>query len=229
MTNGDGNGRLWHPWWLLVIVAGVAFVAASGFDHVLRFSQMDAATLGQTLAGIVFAALLIERAVEVYLKNGFGKAELEADREERIARQAAEELSRTVETRLAAAPPGTGDEDATRELSRARARLEKARKDAQPVKDEVKRAKGRAAAIMSTLLALGLAAVGFRVLGQFLVEGGEAEFVSLCRGESCAEPGLQLFWFNVADIVLSTAVLAGGAEGVHRIARLFGTYTKPES
>ena len=60
----------------LVGVGVVAiFVAERGFFEV-SLSQLNPTDIGTLLATVIFTALVIERAVEVYVKNAYGAAEL---------------------------------------------------------------------------------------------------------------------------------------------------------
>ncbi|MEM6634374.1 MAG: hypothetical protein AAF667_00655 [Pseudomonadota bacterium] len=129
--------------------------AGSGFAEI-SLGELDAGDLTTRFLALVMIALVIERAVEIYIKARFGPPELR--------------------------PTGDG-------LSSA------------------KRQRARAAHAAAGILSLAVAAVGIRVLAQFL-PGGSADLA----------PSQRLA-FQTVDMVLTTLVLAGGAEGIHRMAR----------
>lgn len=67
--------------------------------------------------------------------------------------------------------------------------------------------------------ALGLlvSALGVRALSQF---------VDLTAVGGNAPPGEQLWWFNLADIVFTGALLAGGADPIHKILDLYRKFVE---
>lgn len=235
----------WSLWWLWVMVALIAWIASGNLSLIISLEKAKTGDIAELLATVLFAAIVIERAVEVYIKNTFQSAEFDASRPERLAKSRVDTIAAELDAKVATKPATGADAALQAEIDRLGAALESARAglaDAQakclPDKDAVKRRKSRVAAWMSTLFALSAAAVGIRIFGQFIV--GDAglpvapfdkacEFLaagaSVDEKAGCEAVATQFQWFQIVDIVLSTAVMAGGAEGVHLIAKRFKSLT----
>ena len=145
-----------HSLWLLTVAVALPLAALAaamrGFAEI-PLSDIDAGDLMARFWALVLIALIVERAVEIYMVLRFGP------REEGV-------------------------------------RL--------PTDSRPDRA--RVAQMASFALGLCVALVGLRVLGQFLPT-------------DAALPPSQLAAFRFVDVIVTTLVLAGGAEGMHRIAR----------
>jgi hypothetical protein len=63
---------------------------------------------------------------------------------------------------------------------------------------------------VSMTMSLGAAIVGVRALGSFL--------------PSSPPVGPQMLWFKMFDVVLSSCLLAGGADGIHAVVNMFTTF-----
>ena len=159
------------------------------------------------------------------MKNAYGAAErqrktdiLIAEQELRITQQA---LSDAAEFQ---AKPGVAADpqaliDLQTSVAESRDKLREVRIAALPKMTDLRNAKSLRASIIAILFSLAAAIVGVRILGQFLPMDSGAVTGPLADAKS------QLFAFRAVDIVLTTFVLAGGADGIHQIINRF---TKPD-
>ena len=160
------------------IAALVAVLAISAIVGNSGFFEVGLVGLGgdifNLLATVLFAALVIERAVEVYINNAFdlekAKFSLDATIAENRVAIAEDALDR--ERRRQAEQNGTADPGA---LATLRENVDKARrkllvernKTSEPLANHRNR-KAAWANVVATLMSLAAAAVGIRLLGQFL-------------------------------------------------------------
>ena len=236
----------------LVLVFVVAlFVANSQFVEV-SLEKLTAGDIGTLLMTLIFTALIIERAVEVYINNAYGPAEDKKRSKIILAERTvelAEEALTTEQKRLIQ----SGGQPDDVEITKLREGIRKARKEllqekhnAAPQLVELRREKGAWAGTVSTLLSLGAAAVGVRILGQFLPLNDSGDLVgplaNTCAAElarqhgenvtdlpettraACKAVEFQLATFRTVDTILTTFVLAGGADGIHEIIKRFRSY-----
>ncbi len=234
-----------------IAIAGLlALLAAGLIANLLGFTEvglrgLDGAEVGTLFLTLIFVALVIERAVEVYVALAYGARERELGRESAIAGkllQVAEDAVSTETARQAEAAAPDSDR-----LARVRAEADTARKALGQAKVAAVGAavalrdrKARAATGLSLGLSVLAALVGIRLLGQFLpldeagrLTGAFAETcAALARQQgttpaelsaearaACRSVELQLAAFRLVDVILTALVLAGGAEGIHQIAK----------
>ena len=207
-----------------ILVAIVALVAAMNGYLEVSLDQLKSGDIGTLLLTVTFTALVIERAVEVYINNAFDPKETRLTRDATVAGkrvEIAEEATRAEMARQAAAGVAA-DPAAIRKLreegSDARAMLLDEKEKVLAPMIEHKSEKAAWAAAMSTFLSLAAAAVGVRILGQFLTPETIAK---MSAGDSN-----QLMLFRAADIILTSFVLAGGADGIHKIITRFTVMRK---
>lgn len=204
---------------LAAAVALAVFAASHGFVAV-RLDQVSMAAVGKVLVTLAFVALVIERAVEVYVTNTFEprKARLRrgitlAEGRLQIAEKAvANEMRRQA---AAAGAPDAGALEMFRDReATAREGLDRAKADALDDLADHRARKMRWAGGAATLLSLMAAAVGVRVLEPLLHGAAGAD-----PAETFAQTAgaLQLTAFRAADTLLTAFVLAGGADGIHKI------------
>ena len=241
---------------LLGVVATLSLlVAAQGYLE-LQLDSFETTQLGRLFLIVLFAAAIIERAVEVYVNSVFGPTRIALNRDMAIAKRRVgiAEDAVTRETQRQAAPGVTVDDGALQarrdEVSAAQGRLREAMDE---VHEPLAQQQGKTAARVAVLaIALGFAAaaVGVRVLGQFLHVDGSSLGDAFERCQECPEQPpeqagaivdgtpmrscmeafcrrltSQLFWFRAVDILLTTFVLAGGADGIHQIIKRATTST----
>ena len=238
------------------IVGLVAVLAVSVIVGRAGFVEISLVGLGgdivNLLATVLFAAVVIERAVEVYINNAFDPEKAKLEREVTIAANhlEIEEGALEREKQRQAGPNGTADPKA---LAKLRANVDAARESLKTKRGcaveplaEHRNAKAAWAGTVATLLSLAAAAVGIRLLGQFLptdsdgalsgplsetcaravAEAGVGSVEELAEAvrTACERAEVQLVWFRLVDVLLTTAVLAGGAEGIHQ---MIGRFKRP--
>lgn len=218
--------------WLLIILSGAMAVIAA----FLNFTAIDlldrsATDIGAQLLTLIFFALVIERAVEIYVNGQFGPPELAARRGIRIASNKVKILETALEQESLLALPQADTDDlrlmladrqkavkSTREaLEIARRELLEVQTESQEKLEKVRADKVAAAARVAVGLSLLVSGAGVRVFSQFLpMKDGAVDPVFLA-----ALPDNQGAFFVAVDVVVTALLLAGGADGIHQIMKRF--------
>jgi hypothetical protein len=161
------------------------------------------------LLTLLFVALLLERALEVFISTWRGPA---ADSLDLVMSEA----QRAASTLKDALDKATDPERATRQKNYddGLAALSKAEKD----KTDFRAGTKRRALWTGLVLGLLVSAVGIRAL-QSLVEP-----VSLARLSAN-----QLAAFHLVDVLVTGACLAGGSDALHKIIQLYVNFTEKTS
>lgn len=207
---------------LVVVVIGAIVVASIGFTEI-RLVALGAGDIAGLLGTVLFTALVIERAVEVYLNNGLPdlakrNAVLVAEGRVAIAEAAVSEEAQRQGT-AGVSPDPNALQMLREEAAETRRELGAKKKDSLEQLIRHRQDKARWACVVTTLLSLLAALAGIRILGQFLPLSEEGTLIGPLERNSW-----QLWLFRFGDTVLTTGVLAGGADGIHQIVRRF---TKP--
>lgn len=211
----------------LVIIAAV--IAAKSGMIALSIKDLTAADIGKHLLMLAFIALVIERAVEVYVNNRFAGAELDDSRNARLAteRITALQAALTAET-ARALPVGITTTQLTKATTARQNSIadwnskitetleQKAQFRAASAEklDKIKTAKKRAAMTGATILGAAVSLSGVHTLAQ-LVDVFPA-----------SAPVFQKQFFMFSDTILTAFLLAGGADGIHQIVKKFTTISE---
>jgi len=197
----------------LVVLVSVILVAVLN-PGLVRFWPMSAAEFLQTMAPVVLVSLILERALEVFVTASRGPTAAAA---ETALVKAARDLDGAVKALEAAERPAEGrapPPDAVVAAARgARDEKQAALAAARSAVSEHRSKTQRNAFLGGLALGVVVSALGVRILGLFV---DPAVFGSL--------PAAQQGWFNAADVVLSGAVLGGGADGLHKLVSVFTNY-----
>ncbi|GEM_PF-2221244 len=219
------------PLVVLFVTVLVAFLAAWNGYIVVNTASVTSADVGAKLLSLIFFALVIERAVEVFISNEYGVDDLRLRRWIRIARNKIMMLEESLN--IDAARPTQPGADAklvdTRlkttadmqdQLAAARGELAQAVENAQDGLEKLRVKKARSAAAVSVFLSVLVAAAGVRVF---------ANFVEMTQGVvsgPLANQAGQLAVFRFADVIITALLLAGGADGIHKIVSQFKVMEK---
>jgi hypothetical protein len=159
------------------------------------FKEFGVAEIAQLMTILLVVALLAERALEIFVGTWRGPV---ATQHETTVRVLGEEVARL--ERLAESDP--------RVLGEARAALEQAKRQEQQYRC------GTRQVVLWTGLGLGLlvSGVGLRALETLI----DPALSGWSAGQGAA--------FRLVDVVLTGGVIAGGSEGVHRIATVFDNF-----
>ena len=208
----------------LLVLAILATVF--GFTEV-KFASTSFEQIGTLLLTVALVAVVIERAVEVYVSKRYDPEKIRVRRPlaraeatlAKMERALAEERERRQGSSRA---PSPDDEDFLSKLVEdvriAHLAVDEADERTWLPLSKVRTAKVRAASFLSLGFGALVAVAGIRVLGQFLpMENGRIV-------GALAAAGLQLDVFRVADTVLTALVLAGGADGIHKMISSFKTF-----
>ncbi len=214
---------------IVLLVIAALFV---GFNDGVTLPMADnvVTIVGQHLLTLAFLALLIERAVEVYLNNAYGKREMKELQGVRSAQRTVEIIETALDDELARAVPVTASEAANEtaanqkvalvddvriKLREAKKAKLKAEMDALPNRQKLRVEKSASAATAATFLGAVMALVGVNTLSQVVVI--DAETV----------PAFQQNMFSAVDISVTALILAGGSDGIHQIINRFTSFQDP--
>jgi len=165
---------------LTIVVAGYA--ARQGFIEI-SLRPLESADLGTVFLTLIFTALVIERAVEVFVNNRYDPEEMQIERGIRAARQRLTILREELDAEVARDLPRGADakavtaavDDKQRAVTVLRSAVEAARDKLVTEKVaaldgqiDLGTRKAAAAGAVATVLGVIAAAAGVRVLGQFL-------------------------------------------------------------
>ena len=200
---------------LLVSAAVVGFV---GFREI-QFHDVTIAQVGALVAALAVVAIVIERAVDVYVAKRYDPEKATVQRPLERARaklqKADQHLSNERERRQTLSrEPTQRENDDLRQLTeaadRAREEFDAADERTWHPLSKVRTQKLRAAALLSLLFGALAAVSGVRILGQFLPEN--AWILSDGTPQS-----YQLIIFRIVDTSLTALLLAGGADAFHKL------------
>ncbi len=222
-----------RAWWTWLVVAAGAIAAASAARTLGRVELADVGIekVTNVLVTLIFVALLIERAVEVFISphTGIEKQRLR-DLQEKL-RTGATALRTEIEKARAAGLANPADATMVQNLVQLETQLatnlaEDARHEAGIAADN--RRTQRIALGISIPLSFAAALAGLRTLSAFLpVELRDAEGLVVAAGTSGASQvivgvnDVQLGLFTAIDVVLTAGLLAGGADGIHQVLDRF--------
>ena len=200
-----------------LVGALTAFFVFSNFS-VIRFQNLNATALPEVFFGLIFVALVIERAIQVYT-NVFEPTE-DPTGEIALLRQAEVEVKQTqaavtaigLATRTAVSLGPSVMADAASELKLAHENHRVVLKQVLPVKQVLEEKRRQKTTALGMALGVLAALVGVRALGPF-IEVGEFQ-------------GTQGQWFAGVDVLITGALLAGGADGLHTIVEKMLDYFK---
>lgn len=196
-----------------VVALGAAAAAAKGFVP-LDFSDLKSADILNLLLAAIFTALIIERAVEVWANGAFAPQEQAIrSRELVIEGQIARKQKALDDENKRPTPDAALQETLRKKIREAGGALLTEIERTAPQLQQLKLEKSAKTATLAVLLGLGASAVGVRVLGQFLPDPVPADM----------DP-VQLALFRFMDVVMTTALLAGGADGIHKLIKPFLNY-----
>ena len=209
---------------VLLVLAIVA--TALGFEEV-QFDSTSFAQIGTLLLTVALVAIVIERAVEVYVAKRYDPEKVRVRRpltraEAKLAK-AEQALSEERERRHGSSRAASEeDEKYMRELVQnvheAHAALDEADEQTWLPLSKVRAGKIRAASFLSLAFGALASFSGVRVLGQFVpMKDGQL-------AGALAESALQLDAFRVTDALLTAFLLAGGADGIHKMISSFRSF-----
>lgn len=226
---------------ILILALGLA-AALAGFIE-LSLDDLGPGDIGTKFLTLLFIALVIERSVEVYVNTLFAEREMKMRRGIRIARhkldlmREAQENCGTVAMAASASPEAmsalAGTLNQTEDkLTQAQDELIRQKALAQQPLEAIRVEKARAAGAVSLVLSFGAAAVGVRVLGIFLPDAyavlDALPGVPLGGGMVVADAPAplvitraQLILFRAYDVLLTALLLAGGADGIHKLLKTY--------
>ncbi|MEM6409196.1 MAG: hypothetical protein AAF700_12360 [Pseudomonadota bacterium] len=220
-----------YPTIFLIIAISVIATIFLGFSEI-SLTGLDATDLGTKFLSLIFIALVIERAVEIYIKNRFSEDEAALKQASRVAASAVKTYKDALEATAATILPNIGPEadvqaaveakydhvaQLKERLEESRLKLLDAKSKAEPKLRALAARKKRAATIAALAMSLAVAIVGIRILTQFVPvpDTGTLELADMVTGD------YQLQAFQAIDIILTALLLSGGADGIHQLVKDF--------
>jgi hypothetical protein len=210
---------------LCVIVFGfLMLLQTNGISfQAIQLSRPSSADVGGTLLGFLLISLFIERAVEVYTIIWRRPKQLKLASDLRHTKKAKSDAIHALERSGTASSAGQNN----KALAAQTAAINIA--DAQIVSlidtlGSYKSETSKQATTATIFLGLVIAICGIQVLSVFL----ENSALVLCENSTTTGciPSFQYTLFMGVDIVVTAAVLGGGADGIHKIISLFTSYSE---
>lgn len=209
---------------LCVIVVGILMLLqVNGMSiTAIQLSKPSAADVGSTLLGFFLIALFIERAVEVYTIIWRRPEQIKLTSELRRAKKIRSDAILALEKTVAVSSAGQSN----KALAAKTIAVNNA--DAQTVAKSdtlatYKSETGNQATIATVSLGLVIALCGIQVLSVFLENSALVSCKNGTTG-SCIS-SFQYALFMGVDIIITAAVLGGGADGIHKITSVFTNYS----
>lgn len=211
------------------VLLALAIVATSvGFREV-QFSSTSLQQIGTLLLTLGLVAIVIERAVEVYVSKRYDPEKARFRRpltraEAKLAK--AEKLLADERERLYALSRSPSPEEQQHieglinAVKEGQEEVEKADDQTWLSLSKLRSSKLRAASFLSLVFGALASFSGIRVLGQFLPMS-EGKIVGVLADTSLT---LQLSAFRVTDTLLTALLLAGGADGIHKMVSSFKSF-----
>lgn len=201
--------------WLSIVVGAITAWSLAGSLGALNLTTVTPASVGTVLTSLIFVALLIERAVEVFVSPITSDEKQNLVGEQNKARKAIEDINAAlhpVPTIANQTPAVLPPEQVGPFETRLKALIDidaslSARINALDKQTQ------KLALSFSVPISFVVALAGARALGPFLVDSAANKTANLS--------GTQTAIFAAADVVLTAGLLAGGADGIHKILDRF--------
>ena len=215
---------------LAMALLALAIIVATlfGFQEV-QISVTSLEPVGALILTLGFIAVVIERAVEVYVSRRYGPEKIRRRRPltrattrlEKAERLLTEESERRhTMSRSPSAEETAHMQELVKNVQDAYEAFEQAEEKTWLPLSQLRTQKIRAASILSLTFGALTALSGVRVLGQFLpMQDGNIQGIL-----ASTEHGFQLNTFRVTDALLTTLLLAGGADGIHKMFASFKSF-----
>ena len=204
--------------YLCTLLVSATIASFVGFREI-QFHDVTVAQVTALVATLALVAIVIERAVDVYVAKRYDpeKASVQRplERSRTKVQKAEQRLADERERRQTLSREPTQDEK--NDLSELTEAADKALKEFEEVDDrtwhplsKVRTAKLRTAALLALVFGALAAVSGVRILGQFLPENAWI----LSGGGTQT---YQLLIFRIVDTSLTALLLAGGADAFHKL------------
>ncbi len=211
----------------LVLAVGAVVIAFFLDFQEVRFAEASLENVGALLLTLAIVAVVIERAVEVYVARRYDAEKI------RLARPLVRAQASLAKAEKLLAEERERREGSSNQVERERdehmLKLVEAVQNAQKKMEEIDEktwlplSKFRTRKLFAAnMLALSFGALasfaGVRVLGQFLPMGADGQLIGVMASSAAA---VQLDIFRAVDTILTALVLAGGADGIHKMVSSF--------
>ncbi len=208
---------------LAVLVMGLLITTEAQYDT-LNFVPVTYEAVVDVLMPVLFVALLVERTIEVFVSTGRKLKREPLDRQVLRTEEKIEQLLRRIALFQSQISEGRLNGLGEAELKPILVRLDKAngllskhqnaKRDAHADMEKYKGRTARISYIVGAFIGLIIGLAGLRVISP-LVDYKLANWDTF-----------QTFAFHSIDVVLTAALLAGGAGGIHQIISIFSEYSK---
>ena len=214
-----------------LVLVGVAVTIAVFFDfQEVKLAKASLENIAALLLALALVAIVIERAVEVYVARRYDAEKIRLSRplvraQANVAK-AEKLLSEERERREGSSNQVEREDDEhMRKLLEA---AENAYKKVEEIDEQTwlplskfRARKLRAANMLALCFGAFVSFAGVRVLGQFLPMDVNGQLTGFMATSAAA---VQLGTFRVVDTVLTALILAGGADGIHKIISSFKSF-----
>ena len=192
---------------VVVLSVGVATAAILICPDAVSFRDLTTATVLQMLASVAFVAAVLERALEVFLTAWRGPDASDLDLKVQQNTGEVKQISATMDVLKTHSPDLLPPKVA--EYNTALKTL----KNAQEERTKYKSATQRLALCVGLVFGLIVAGVGFRTLHTLVDQAG---FATLTRFQQGA--------FRWVDVLLTGGLIAGGSDGIHKLAEVYTSF-----
>lgn len=220
----------------IAILALLTILAVlNGFSSIPYVADLETVVL-QHFLFLVLIALIIERAVEVYINNAFYQKEMDASSKVRVQKRKVAFLEEAIKAEQKISSEAVGPQsvglmemsagaigELRAQLGETRAAKIEADSDTLEARMTVQQEKALRSSIAATVLGAAVAAAGVHTLSAFVDVDCIAKVAAASGGAPVCQAldGMQRQFFNAADIVVTALLLAGGADGIHQIVKDF--------
>jgi hypothetical protein len=203
--------------WVCIVVGAVAAGVMAATLGAVQLQDVTPDKVGTVLTSLMFVALLIERAVEVFVSP------ITADEKQNLVSEQAQLRATVVDLKARLVPPPTTanptpqlpDAVQAATIQTAIDTLQLADKDLATRINVVDKKTQKIALSFSVPISFVVALGGVRSFAPFI--GHTTPAASATASASAT----QLALFTAADVVLTAGLLAGGADGIHKILDRF--------
>lgn len=201
--------------WVSIVVGAITAWSLAGSLGALNLTAVTPASVGTVLTSLIFVALLIERAVEVFVSPITADDKQNLVGEQNKVRTAIDDLKALLAPQPTVANPSPPQPEAA-QAEAYTTRIGDLQKIDQTLTIRINaldKQTQKLALSFSVPISFVVALAGARALGPFLIDSTGGKVTQLSNNQSAI--------FAAADVVLTAGLLAGGADGIHKILDRF--------
>lgn len=223
-----GNNR-YLPVGTILIMLAIGCIAQYWGVVSLTIKDISTEQIFSLLLSLIFIAIIIERAVEVFISNTFDSQELEASRNVRLMTQRLETLQETLKAETSHVIPislsGVQPDAVATDHATA---VQALRENIKSLDQELVALRAVANKELETIRIrkINTASTLALIMGFGVALTGAGHVISNITSLTNDVTPFQNFIIGVADIMLTGLLLAGGADGIHKVFKTLNIFQK---